>query len=474
MPTSTSTAVKQLSDGNGANGGPGTAFGVSALDKIGFYTSSATGPVVQPSGAAEAALVRGIAGAVLAVQATSASPATGGTPISSSSEIAITMSIGAGTGTGMTFQPATGGGDVVFISKPTSQAGLAVGNVRVTATNQLAVTFSNYTAATITATTGEKWGATVIRGLPFISQALTPTTVPAASTIEQQFTVPGLRVGEVVQVNKPSAQATLNIVGCRVVAANTLGITYSNVSATTATTPVSETYTIFSTGGIDASANTILVEEYVGTLATAALSTSTALSLTMTGLQTTDAVVGVMKPTFQAGITSPTGFISAANALGVVFSNSTAANVTPTANEVYGVTIHRPNPAAPCVVYSATITPAAVAPNTAAEQTFTAFTSVVAGSMIWVNKPSITPGLGIGGVRVSGTGSICINYCNSTAATITPPSETYLLANFQQAVPDAGSSWVFTIYPQAYQNTILSNAIRAALGPTGTNLIAGA
>ncbi len=197
--------------------------------------------------------------------------------------------------------------------------------------------------------------------------------------------------------------------------------------------------------------------------------------MTMTGLTTTDTVVGIMKPTAQAAVTGPVAFVSAANALGVVYSNCSGATVTPTANEIYGVNIFRPTPAAPCIVYSASIAPTGVAPNTTAEQTFSpAGASIISGSVVWVNKPTATPGIGIVGTRVSGTGSICIAYSNSTAATIVPPTEAYLIANFQQAIPDAGSTWVYTINSQGYLNTILSNAIRAALGPAGVNLLAGA
>ena len=45
------------------------------------------------------------------------------------------------------------------------------------------------------------------------SVALTPALVGAATTAEQTFTAPGLRVGDTVCVSKPTAQAGLGIVG---------------------------------------------------------------------------------------------------------------------------------------------------------------------------------------------------------------------------------------------------------------------
>ena len=64
--------------------------------------------------------------------------------------------------------------------------------------------------------------------LKLISIALSPALIVLNTTAEQTFTVPGLAVGDWVFVNKPTAQAGLGIVGCRVTAANTLGITFSN------------------------------------------------------------------------------------------------------------------------------------------------------------------------------------------------------------------------------------------------------
>ena len=50
------------------------------------------------------------------------------------------------------------------------------------------------------------------------------------------------------------------------------------------------------------------------------------------------------------------------------------------------------------VLYTQTLTPASVAANTTAEQTFTV-TGLVLSSAAWVNKPSFTTGIGIVGVE---------------------------------------------------------------------------
>jgi hypothetical protein len=63
-----------------------------------------------------------------------------------------------------------------------------------------------------------------------LSVSLSPASVAANTTAEQSFTISGLQGSDMAAVNKPSAQAGLGIVGCRV-AANTLYITYVNATA---------------------------------------------------------------------------------------------------------------------------------------------------------------------------------------------------------------------------------------------------
>lgn len=69
--------------------------------------------------------------------------------------------------------------------------------------------------------------------------------------------------------------------------------------------------------------------------------------------------------------------------------------------------------------YTATLSPIEVAVNTCAEELFTV-TGITAGDVVFVNKPTAQAGLGIAGVRASGTNQVGINFCNVTAAPITP------------------------------------------------------
>lgn len=74
---------------------------------------------------------------------------------------------------------------------------------------------------------------------------LSPAEVAANTTAEQTFTAPGLGTNDYVFVNKPTAQAGLGVVGCRVSAANTLAITFSNNTASPITPTASEVYKVF-------------------------------------------------------------------------------------------------------------------------------------------------------------------------------------------------------------------------------------
>lgn len=64
-----------------------------------------------------------------------------------------------------------------------------------------------------------------------VSQSLTPVSVGAATCAEQNFTVPGLLAGDMVDVTPPSITAGVAPVCSRVSAANTLTVTFCNPTA---------------------------------------------------------------------------------------------------------------------------------------------------------------------------------------------------------------------------------------------------
>ena len=70
-------------------------------------------------------------------------------------------------------------------------------------------------------------------------------------------------------------------------------------------------------------------------------------------------------------------------------------------------------------VISITLSPALVAINTTAEQTFTV-NGLQVGDHVVVQKPTAQAGLGIVGSRVSAANTLAITFSNNTAGTITP------------------------------------------------------
>lgn len=90
-----------------------------------------------------------------------------------------------------------------------------------------------------------KANGTELTQIRLYSATLSPVGVAANTTAEQTFTVTGLATSDkVLFVNKPTAQAGLGIVGMRVSAANTLGITFSNNTATSITPTAAEAYLV--------------------------------------------------------------------------------------------------------------------------------------------------------------------------------------------------------------------------------------
>ncbi|HEU4707933.1 MAG TPA: hypothetical protein VFS17_01340 [Methylophilaceae bacterium] len=77
-------------------------------------------------------------------------------------------------------------------------------------------------------------------------------------------------------------------------------------------------------------------------------------------------------------------------------------------------------------VVSVTLSPALVAANTTAEQTFTVPGVLASDKVLGISKPTAQAGLGIVGWRVSAANTVAITFSNNTAAGITPTaSQTY-------------------------------------------------
>lgn len=77
----------------------------------------------------------------------------------------------------------------------------------------------------------------------------------------------------------------------------------------------------------------------VGTQAAVATVTTVERDITVTGVETGDILLSVVKPTAQAGLGIAGARIKAANTISIIYVNPTAGAVTPTADEVYLFTV---------------------------------------------------------------------------------------------------------------------------------------
>lgn len=70
-------------------------------------------------------------------------------------------------------------------------------------------------------------------------------------------------------------------------------------------------------------------------------------TFTVSGIQVGDEI-NVSKPTTQAGLGIVNNRVTAANTIGITFSNNTGGGITPTAGEIYVIAVNRPsNPQQP-------------------------------------------------------------------------------------------------------------------------------
>lgn len=117
--------------------------------------------------------------------------------------------------------------------------GLSYGgaSVMLTSAGNVTVTPKSGGTVTIGAT-----GTALSRGVAKYSATLTPSAVSANTCAEQTFTVTGIAAGDVVGVNKPTAQAGLGVAGVRASGANQVGINFCNTTGSPITPTAAETY----------------------------------------------------------------------------------------------------------------------------------------------------------------------------------------------------------------------------------------
>ena len=94
-------------------------------------------------------------------------------------------------------------------------------------------------------------------------------------------------------------------------------------------------------------------------------------------------------------------------------------------------------------VLTITISPASIAGNTSAEQTFTV-NGLAVGDFVEVNKPTAQAGLGIVNSRVSAANTLAITFMNASAATVVPTSNEQYLISVERPENTSGGVSVLT------------------------------
>ncbi len=328
---------------------------------------------------------------------------------------------------------------------------------------------------------------TALRGSIVNSVALTPPVIPANSTLEYQVTVTGLAPGMLVPVVKAAEQPGLGIVNTRVVSNNVLGITYLNIGNTAITPTQGETYLYAGLAGM-APISPIVVAglnmSQAGVITVTGGGPVTSSLITVTGVQSTDQVIGIGQDILSNASTVTAGNsvqligaqVSAAvnNQMYLRFVNTlSGASVTALSTDTWLIPMIRQGCEAPMTVYPATVPGFNLGPNTSTEIGVTV-TGITVSCAIFVSKPSFTSGVGIVGQRVSAAAvsgsTIGITFGNPTAATIAVPTETYQVGAFKPLF-GVGHYVQQMVSPLNVQAVYLTNEMRNALA--GTQFIQG-
>ena len=225
-------------------------------------------------------------------------------------------------------------GTFPIVNKPTNQAGLGITNVRVTAQDQVAITFLNNSSGAITPTAAESYSFAFLPTLQnsdrMLAYKFTPvtTSVLATTTTDQTTAVVGLLADDIIGgVSKPSYQAGIGISGYRVSAAGQIGITYISQSSGAVTTTL-ESYGITVARRIAKSPFVVTSQALVPV--SVAAGTTAEQTFTVNLLNASTSVL-VSKPSFTPGLHVVGARVSAASTLAITYQNSQTTAVIPPA-----------------------------------------------------------------------------------------------------------------------------------------------
>ena len=229
-------------------------------------------------------------------------------------------------------------GTFPIVNKPTNQAGLGISNIRVTAADQVAITFLNNSSGSITPTAAEVYSFAFLPTLIPTDRSLVykfspaTTAVGASTTVDVTTAVVGVLADDIIAgVSKPSAQAGLGITGYRVSSAGNIAVQlYEGSSAVTSTR---EAYA--ATVLRKQSLSPFVVTTQTLSPTSVAAGTTAEQTFTVNALAVSTSVL-VSKPTYTPGIHVVGMRVSAASTLAITYQNSGSVAVVPP-SEVYTI-----------------------------------------------------------------------------------------------------------------------------------------
>lgn len=237
-------------------------------------------------------------------------------------------------------------GMMVSVSKAASQAGLGIGNVRIPAKNQIAITYFNNSAANITPTANEAYTIIALNELPAANPAIQiranlanfTATAANAGANTTAITIPGLLTSDLPLQFQPLtilAAANVGSFNPGNCTANTLNTSYAGGVA--AWTPANGTYMSTIQRSVPLSPMTLwqqLITPTSVAAQSAAEQTFTVSNASLLANWTNYCPICVSKPSYTSGIGILGARQASANTIGINFQNVLTTAVTPPA-EVY-------------------------------------------------------------------------------------------------------------------------------------------
>lgn len=222
--------------------------------------------------------------------------------------------------------------------------------------------------------------------------------------------------GDLLVINKPTAQSGLGVGNVRAAGVGTIGVTFDNFNALTTTIvpTASQGWAGVAIRGFDT---------LTAPLTPAAVPPNTVAEqiFTVVGLRVGELAI-VNKPTSQAGLDIVNVRVAGNNQLGIAFMNNTNATITPTAAESYamfstgGISAHG-NEVIFQIAGAPVSLPAGITTEYLLPVTGLAIGDVVKG----ISKPTNTNGVGIVGMRVSVPSTIGVSFVNVLGTTVAQP-----------------------------------------------------